>query len=130
MENSIAVSATRVEITISEDKERDLLSIEIKDDGQGMSEETLKRALDPFFTTKAERRVGLGLPLLAQAARESGGDIEIESKAGEGTRVTATFRYSHPDRKPLGNIGETMRILRIANPGIEFVYKYETDAGA
>ncbi|TET47342.1 ATP-binding protein [candidate division TA06 bacterium] len=125
VENSIAVSASRVEITVVEDMEKDLLLVEIKDNGQGMSEERLEKVLDPFFTTKSVRKVGLGLPLLAQAARQSGGDIEIESKVGIGTRVKATFQHSHPDRKPLGDIPETMRILRAGNPDIEFVYKYE-----
>lgn len=125
VENSIAVSASKVEVTICEDIEKDLLTLEIKDNGRGMSEETLKRVLDPFFTTKTVRKVGLGLPLLAQAAKESGGDFEIDSKVGEGTRVRATFQYSHPDRKPLGNIAETMKILKVANPDIEFVYKYK-----
>ena len=128
VENSIAVSASRVEITISKDVEKDILSIEIKDNGQGMSKETLKKVLDPFFTTKTGKKIGLGLPLLAQAARESGGDIKVESRVGGGTRVKATFQYSHPDRKPLGNIAETMRILRITNPEIDFVYKYENHA--
>lgn len=125
VENSIAVSASRVEITVVEDMEKDLLLVEIKDNGRGMSEGRLEKVLDPFFTTKSVRKVGLGLPLLAQAARESGGDIEIESEVGIGTRVKATFQHSHPDRKPLGNIAETMRILRATNPDIEFVYKYE-----
>jgi len=125
VENSIAVSASRVEVTICEDIEKDLLTIEIKDNGSGMSEETLKKVLDPFFTTKSVRKVGLGLPLLAQAAKEGGGVIKIDSKVGEGTRVKATFQYSHPDRKPLGNIAETMKILKVTNPNIEFVYKYE-----
>ncbi|TES90358.1 MAG: ATP-binding protein [Candidatus Cloacimonadota bacterium] len=125
VENSIAVSASKVEVTICEDIEKDLLTLEIKDNGRGMSEKTLKKALDPFFTTKTVRKVGLGLPLLAQAAKESGGDFEIDSKVGEGTRVRATFQYSHPDRKPLGNIAETMKILKVANPDIEFVYKYK-----
>ena len=125
VENSIAVSASRVEITVVEDMEKDLLLVEIKDNGQGMSEDRLEKVLDPFFTTKSVRKVGLGLPLLAQAARQSGGDIEIESKVGIGTRVKATFQHSHPDRKPLGDIPETMRILRASNPDIEFVYKYE-----
>jgi len=125
VENSIAVSANKIEITVTEDMEKDLLSVEIKDNGRGMDEGALKRALDPFFTTRTVRKVGLGLPLLAQAARGSGGDIEIESEVGEGTRVRATFKLSHPDLQPLGDIAETMKILRVANPEIEFVYRHE-----
>lgn len=125
VENSIAVSASKVEVTVIEDMKEDLLSVVIKDNGQGMSEKRLEKALDPFFTTKSVRRVGLGLPLLAQAARESGGEIEIVSKVGQGTRVRATFQHSHPDRKPLGDIPETMRVLRASHPDIEFVYKHQ-----
>lgn len=124
VENSIAASAKRIEIVIDEDVENDLLTVEIRDDGRGMDEETLRKALDPFFTTKTVRRVGLGLPMLAQAARESGGDIEIESEAAGGTRVRATFQHSHPDRKPLGDVPETVSTLISANPEIEFVYEY------
>jgi len=125
VENSIAASAKSVKITIDEDIENDLLAVEISDDGQGMDEDTLRRVLDPFFTTKTVRRVGLGLPMLAQAARESGGDIEIESKVGGGTRVRATFQHSHTDRKPLGDIPETLSTLILANPEIEFLYEHK-----
>ncbi len=125
VENSIAASARRIEIVIDEDIENDLLSVEIRDDGHGMDEETLRRVLDPFFTTKTVRRVGLGLPMLAQAARESGGDIEIESRVGGGTKVRATFQHSHPDRKPLGDISETLRTLILSNPDAQFVYEHK-----
>ena len=125
VENSIAVSASKVEVTVIEDMKEDLLTVVIKDNGQGMSEERLEKALDPFFTTKTVRRVGLGLPLLAQAAGQSGGDIKIVSKVGQGTRVKATFQHSHPDRKPLGDIAETMKVLKACNPDVEFVYRYE-----
>ncbi len=124
VENSIAASARKISIVIDEDIENDTLVLEIRDDGAGMDEETLRRVTDPFFTTKTVRRVGLGLPMLAQAARESGGDIEIQSKVGEGTKVRATFQYSHPDRKPLGDIAETLSTLILANPEIEFVYEH------
>jgi signal transduction histidine kinase len=93
-ENSISSSAGRIEIRINEDAENDVLTIEIKDDGKGMDEQTLQKALDPFFTTRTTRRVGLGLPLLAQAARETDGKIELHSSPGQGTTVRATFCYS------------------------------------
>lgn len=124
-ENSIRAEASKIEIRVIEDIERDLLTIEIEDNGQGMDEETVKKVLDPFFTTKTTRKVGLGLPLLSQAARESGGDIEIESKVGKGTRVKATFRYSHIDCKPLGNMEATLRTLIVGNPEVDFIYEHK-----
>jgi len=127
VENSITAHAKKIEIKIIEEKKKDLLTIEIIDDGKGMDEETLKNALDPFFTTGNTRKVGLGLSLLAQSAEESGGSIEIESKPGEETKVKAIFGYSHIDRKPLGDVHESLKVLIAANPDINFIYEYQKD---
>ncbi len=127
VENSIRAKASRIEIKVVEDIRKDLLTIEIKDNGQGIDEETIKKVLDPFFTTRTTRKVGLGLPLLSQAARESGGDVEIESKVGRGTRVKATFGYSHIDRKPLGNMEATLTTLIAGNPETDFIYEHKKD---
>jgi len=126
-ENSISGSAKTIEIRIDEDRTKDLLTIEIKDDGKGMDEQTLQKALDPFFTTRTTRRVGLGLPLLAQSARESGGEIELNSEPGRGTIVKATFVHSHVDRRPMGDIDETIRTLVAGHPEIEFLYEHKTN---
>jgi hypothetical protein len=128
VENSISASASRVEILIVEDTRRDLLTLEIKDDGRGMDEEARKRALDPFFTTRTTRRVGLGLSLLAQAAEESGGDFELTSRPGEGTTVKAAFQLSHPDRKPFGDIAETLRAILQGKPDISLRFEYTKDS--
>jgi len=127
VENSIRAKASRIEIKVVEDTRKDLLTIEIKDNGQGIDEETVKKVLDPFFTTRVTRKVGLGLPLLSQAARESGGDVEIESKVGRGTRIKATFGYSHIDRKPLGNMEATLTTLIAGNPEVDFIYEHKND---
>jgi len=127
VENSIAAMARRIEIRIDEDMAKDLLTIEIKDDGKGMDEQTLKKALDPFFTTRTTRRVGLGLSLLAQAAKDSEGTFDLSSRPGEGTTVNATFRLSHPDCKPMGDIGQTMQVLVISHPEIDFLYEHKSD---
>lgn len=127
-ENSIAASAKNIKIKINEDKKKDSLTIEIKDDGEGMTEEMQKKVLDPFFTTKKKaKEIGLGLPLLAQAARATGGDIQINSKKGFGTEIKATFGYSHIDRQPLGDIGETVKVLIVSHPEIDFLYEHVVD---
>jgi signal transduction histidine kinase len=127
VENSIAAMAKRIEIRIDEDLTKDLVTIEIKDDGNGMDEWTLKKALDPFFTTRTTRRVGLGLSLLAQAAKDSEGTFDLSSSPGKGTTVNATFRLSHPDCKPMGDIVQTMQVLVTAHPGIDFLYEHKSD---
>ena len=124
-ENSISASAKRIEIRIDENEVKDLLTIEIKDDGKGMDEQTLQKALDPFFTTRNTRRVGLGLSLLAQAARETDGNLVLDSRNGQGTTVKATFSFSHPDRKPMGDILETIRTLVVGYPGVDFLYEHK-----
>ncbi len=124
-ENAIRAGARKIEIGIFEDIEGNLLSIRIKDDGVGMDEETLEKALDPFFTTKRNRRIGLGLSMLAQAAKEAGGDIKLDSKIGKGTDVLATFRYDHLDRKPLGDMNETMATLIAGHPEVRFIYEHK-----
>jgi anti-sigma regulatory factor (Ser/Thr protein kinase) len=126
-ENSISASAQRIEIRIDEDQAEDLLTLEISDDGRGMDEQMLKKALDPFFTTRKTRRVGLGLSLLAQAARESGGTMDVTSQPQKGTSVRATFRLSHPDCKPMGDIAQTMHTLVVAHPEIDFVLELKTN---
>lgn len=125
VENSISACAKKIEIKIIEEKKKDLLTIEITDDGKGMNKEISDNVLDPFFTTKSQKKVGLGLPLLAQSAKEAGGDIYIKSKPGCGTEIRATFGFSHIDRKPLGDICESLKVMIVANPGVHFIYEHK-----
>ena len=125
VENSILARATRISVRIKEDRALDRLSVLIEDDGQGMDEQTKARCLDPFYSSKEGHGFGLGLPLFAQAARQSGGTLEIESRSGGGTMIRAVFGWSHPDRKPLGDMNKTMKLLRISHPEIDFEYVYE-----
>lgn len=122
-ENSIDAGAKLIEITIDEDTQKNILSLKIADNGKGLEESILKKVLDPFYTTRTTRRVGLGFPLLSQAAKEADGNIDIQSKKGEGTTVAATFVHNHIDRKPLGNIPETITTL-IAGRGLEIDIVY------
>ena len=124
VENSIGAKASRIKIKVNENMKRNLLTIEIKDNGEGMDEETIKKVLDPFYTTRTTRRVGLGLSLLAQATKESGGNIKIKSIIGKGTSVKAVFQYNHVDRKPLGDIEKTLTTLIVGNPEINFIYEH------
>ena len=126
-ENSIAAGASHVEIRVRESRREDRLSIEIIDDGHGMSEEMLQKATDPFFTTRTTRRVGLGLSLFEQAAKRAGGEFKIASCPGVGTKVTGVFQYSHVDRQPLGDMDQTLLALVVGNPQIELMYLHQAD---
>lgn len=125
VENSITAGAANIGIKIHEDTKENLLLIEISDNGKGMDKEMLKNALDPFHTTRTTRNIGLGIPFLADAARDTGGDIAIKSVKGEGTTITATFRHDHIDRKPLGDIGKTLIVIIASNPDIDILFEYK-----
>jgi anti-sigma regulatory factor (Ser/Thr protein kinase) len=117
LENAIEAGATQVKLRIDEDLEADRLTIEVVDNGRGMDEGTLARVLDPFFTTRQTRHVGLGLPLFAAAAERCDGALHVKSHVGEGTRVMATFRHSHIDRAPLGDVrGALLAFLMTERP--------------
>jgi len=119
LENAIEASATRVELSIEEDLEGDRLAIEVVDNGKGMDEGTLARVLDPFFTTRRTRHVGLGLPLFAAAAERCNGALHVESQVGQGTRVVATFQHSHIDRAPLGDVKGTLLAFLMAERPVD-----------
>ncbi|UCF99042.1 MAG: ATP-binding protein [Spirochaetaceae bacterium] len=125
VDNSIAARASRVHICIREDYIQDRLHIRIEDNGIGMDRETLQLVRNPFFTTKQKKTVGLGLSLFAQAARESGGSLTVESRPGSGTTIQADFGLHHPDRKPMGNLEKTLYTLQASHPEIEFSFDYE-----
>lgn len=128
VENSIAAGAEKIEITINENIKKNMLSIMIRDNGKGMDKKTLNKALDPFYTTKKTRRVGLGLSMLAQAAKEAEGNFDIKSKRGCGTTVTAAFEYDHIDRKPIGDMAKTMIALIVSHAlHVDFIYVHKKD---
>lgn len=67
------------------------LYLEVKDTGIGMDEQTRRRCLEPFFTTKGDRGTGLGLAMVYGVAQRMSAEIEIESAIGQGTLVRLSF---------------------------------------
>lgn len=127
VENSIRAGATLVRILIRESRSKDLFLVRITDNGRGMTSEEREKALDPFYTTKKVRRVGLGLPMLADAAGRTGGRMSLRSRPQAGTIVEASFGLSHIDRQPLGDVTSTLIALIVGNPASDFIYRHETD---
>ena len=120
VENSIASGATVVLVAIEQDDEVARLVITIHDNGRGMTESESRKALDPFYSTKRGKRIGLGIPLLKQAAVESGGELDLISKPGTGTVIRAEFCLDHPDLKPMGDMEGTIELLRRFHPAVTF----------
>jgi len=120
-ENSVRAGAKVVEIGVRTD-EKKRITLTIKDDGCGMDEALLQRVMSPFGTTRTTRKVGLGIPLMAQNARLTGGDIDIKSQVGVGTVFTAWLNGDSIDCLPLGDLAGTYVSLVTANPdGPDFV---------
>ena len=115
MQNSIRAQAKLVCLSVLLD-EKGILSIIIEDDGTGMSPELLSRVLSPFATTRTTRKVGLGIPMMAENCRLAGGGLALESTLGKGTKLTATLDTSSIDCLPLGDLPGTVVALVTANP--------------
>lgn len=79
-------------MTVATTREKNGVSLIVKDTGSGMCADTLKRIFDPFFTTKdVDCGTGLGLSVVKGIMKAHGGDISVESVAGQGACFTATF---------------------------------------
>ena len=126
-ENGITAGGDCIWIEVDEERKTDQLKIVIRDNGRGMPVEKLENIDDPFITTRTTRRVGLGLSLLAAAAGRCEGAMYVDTKPGIGTEITATFRFNHIDRAPLGDMAATITTLIMGNPGIDFVYSHRID---
>lgn len=132
-ENSTKAKASVVEISILE--KGDTLTLVIKDNGTGMTEEVLETVKNPFYTTRTTRKVGMGIPLLQCAAEQTGGYIDIESKhfslhpESHGTTVTAVFYKNHIDFTPLGDAASSIVTLIQGHPNTDFVYKHTFEDG-
>ncbi|MGI9860201.1 ATP-binding protein [Moorella naiadis] len=124
LENALAAGARHILITIVEDAEGDRLTITVQDDGRGMGAAARQRAMDPFYTTRTTRKVGLGLSLFQATATQCDGALSLTSQPGQGTRVVATMRLSHPDLPPLGDMGATVAAALSREEPVEIVYQH------
>lgn len=124
VQNSIKAEARNIYLTLNEDEKNNLLTIEVIDDGKGMSQEILKKVMSPFYTTRTTRKVGLGLPLFKELCMLCEGDLKIESMENVGTKLFATFKLNHIDLPPLGDIIESLYILITNEQDANIYYKH------
>lgn len=126
-QNSISAGAQLIEISVAEDTAKALLTVTVVDNGCGMDDDQLRNVCDPFFTTRTTRKVGMGIPLFRLAAEQTGGKLDISSKKGEGTVISAVFHTDSIDFTPLGDIASTVTLLISMNTDRDFVYRREVD---
>ena len=125
--NSINAGSTLIKIEIIEDIDEDSLKIIISDNGSGIKTEKINEILDPFYTTRKVRNVGLGLPFLKLAAERCDGEFDIQSKENVGTVVSASFKRSHIDRAPIGKIEETILTILNFSENFDLIYIHDVN---
>lgn len=90
--NALQDSNKNIEITTKFDKKKNMAQIIIKDEGTGISPNNLKYIQDPFFTTRRDSGgTGLGLSISSGIIKDYGGELQIESIVGEGTKITVNL---------------------------------------
>ena len=127
IQNSIKANATKIVIELHEEVDEGMLDMKVQDDGCGMDETSLKHALDPFYTTRTTRHIGMGLAFMQQLCDQCNGSLEVQSEKEKGTRIHARVQISHIDCPPLGDFGEMMMVAIQASATIyyQFIYQIE-----
>lgn len=129
LENSVRAGATHITVTLELDKNEECLSLSVEDNGKGLPV-TPDQALDPFYTTKAGKRTGLGLSLFKAAAEQAAGSFHLGQSPSGGVAIDATFQYQNLDRAPIGDMGGTFLALLVSNPALHIVFACEGPQGA
>ncbi len=98
LSNAIQAVAVGGRIWLGATSGGDTMQIVVRDNGSGMSQETLRNLFQPFYSTKGDLGNGLGLYISHEIVERHGGSLTAESEPGAGT----TMRVSLPTRNPLG----------------------------
>lgn len=128
--NSIHAKATHINIDLCQDRIKQEFMLQIRDNGCGMIEEVQQQAMDPFYTTRTTRRVGLGIAFLKAATELCDGRFRLTSRVNEGTQIEAVFQTNHWDCPPEGDLGEALVNLLVYDESIRFtiIYRNEQDS--
>ena len=122
-QNSVEANASLVQVELLETEEN--ITVYIRDNGCGMSAETLKKVQDPFYTDGVKhpnRKIGMGIPFLIQTVTDTQGEYKIDSELGKGTTVYMMFNLKNIDTPPLGDVVAMIRqllLLKNQNPDYE-----------
>lgn len=128
-QNSITAGASLVTVRMTLD-DGGMLTMELEDDGKGMSPELLERVTSPFATTRTTRKVGLGIPMMKENAEKAGGTFTLESTEGKGTKLTATMDTGNIDCLPMGDLSGTLLSLMLTNPlAPDFLFEGKSPKG-
>ena len=123
--NSIRAKATRISIDLRIDENLGRLGFQIIDNGCGMTETEVNQALDPFFTTRKNRKVGFGLPFIKMSVEQTGGTFLLESEKNKGTLLKACFHTHNIDILPVGDVPGVIAIILTSHPDISIRFHYQ-----
>ena len=126
-ENSVKAGASLTEIRVEAMSDRNLLEIIIRDNGCGMTKEQVQKVIDPFYTTRTTRKVGLGVPFFKESAEAAGGSFFIESDVGVGATVKASYELDNIDRMPMGDLTATIHTLVTMHEDMDFLFTYKVN---
>jgi hypothetical protein len=120
LENSVRANAKQIRVGFLADHASDRLGFFVEDDGKGLTVAP-ERLLDPFYTTKANKKTGLGLSLLRAEAESANGGLTVTSPSQMGgVRIEAEMQLTHVDRPPFGDMAESLNVMAFTNPDVEF----------
>ena len=117
--NSIKAQANLIKIIIHDSSKLNIINIQIIDNGIGMDKTTVKNVIDPFYTTRTTRKVGLGVPMFKENIEATGGTFKIESEVGKGTHVTGEFIKNHLDRSDVFKKPSEKILEQLSEWGVE-----------
>lgn len=125
VQNGIKANASLIEIFILISTYENTLTITVKDNGGGFDTEKYKEKI--INGELPQGNGGYGLLLFKDSAEKTGGTFHISSEKGTGTTVKAGYILNSPNRSPLGDICETVKILMLCCKDIRIVYSYNVD---
>jgi len=112
LQNAAEAGAKSVKVSVRPTEERGVLEIDIEDDGAGMSDEIMRKAWSPFFTTRGVSHHGLGLPATMHVISQAQGRVALVSEQGKGTTVALFMPKGHADKSEV-EAGSVKNILLI-----------------
>ena len=122
-ENGVNAGADEIAIEL---EDCEFIRLTVKDNGRGMDEATALSVVDPFYTTRTERRVGLGLPFLKQLAELCDGEFRHSSTQRMGTPAHATIIKKSLVISSLGDLTSSLLPLLIGNGELHWRYVHRT----
>ncbi len=125
--NSIRAKASEIGIEIVDKESENYFSVKITDNGCGMSNEMLTAINESFYSSRKERKIGLGLALLKYHAELCDGSFCVKSEVAAGTEVFASFRRDHIDKQPNGDVSGCVTNFICQYQDINFTFKYYSD---